>query len=104
MQGFQLSLFFQENQRHHHQLLADWIIAEARRLGIRGATVLRASEGYGRHGKLHCAHFFELTEQPVEVTLAVTEEELDRLTARLAAESVKVFFIKSPIEFGVLGE
>lgn len=104
MQGFQLSLFFPENRRHQHQPLADWMVAEARRLGIRGATVVRASEGYGHSGKLHCARFFELAEQPVEVTLAVTEDELARLTARLIEEKVKVFFIKTPIEFGELGE
>ena len=36
--------------------------------------------------------------------MAVTEEECDRLFARLEAENVHVFYVKAPVEFGVLGE
>ncbi|AKJ69787.1 hypothetical protein PATSB16_42120 [Pandoraea thiooxydans] len=102
MEGFQITLFFQENKRHKHQPLADWIVGEAKRLGIGGATVVHAAEGYGRGGRLHCARFFELAEQPVEVTLAVSPDEMERLFASLRAEKVEVFYVKVPIEYGML--
>jgi PII-like signaling protein len=104
MQGSQLTFFTQQDKRHHGQLLTEWLLAEAKRLGIGGATVLAASEGFGHGGRRHSAHFFELADQPVEVTMAVSEEASDRLFARLREEGVKVFYVKAPIEFGVTGE
>ena len=104
MQGFQLSFFTAQDRRHAGQPVSEWLLLEARRLGIGGATVLAASEGFGRHGKLHSAHFVELADQPVEVTMAVSAEEATRLFARLAEERLRVFYVKTPIEFGLSGE
>ena len=104
MQGSQLTFFTQQDKRHHGQLLTEWLLAEAKRLGLGGATVLAASEGFGHGGRRHSAHFFELADQPVEVTMAVSAEASDRLFARLREEGVKVFYVKAPIEFGVTGE
>ena len=78
--------------------------AEAKKLGISGVTVTAAQSGYGRDGKLHSAHFFELAEQPVEVTMAVAAEKSDLLFAKIAEERLKIFYVKTPIEFGVTGE
>ena len=36
--------------------------------------------------------------------MAVTQEEADRLFERLRAEQVKVFYVKTPVEFGMLGD
>jgi PII-like signaling protein len=104
MQGFQLTFFTQQDRKHHRRSLAQWIIEEALKLGIRGATLIPAAEGFGRHHRMHSAHFFELADQPLEVTMAVSPEEADRLFARLMEEQIKVFYIKAPIEFGILGE
>ena len=57
----------------------------------------------GRDGRLHSAHFFELSDQPIEVTLVVTEDEWNRLAQALTAAQANVFFTKTPVEFGVLG-
>lgn len=76
----------------------------AQELGLRGATIIPGSEGFGRHGRIHAAHFFELADQPLEVVMAVTEEEAGRLFERLRAEGVPLFYVKIPVEFGVLGE
>ena len=76
----------------------------ARDLGVRGATIVAASEGYGHHRRIHSAHFFELADQPQEVVMAVSEEEADRLFELLKKEAVHVFYVKSPVELGVLGE
>ncbi|MBS1207704.1 MAG: hypothetical protein H6R19_102 [Proteobacteria bacterium] len=101
MQGFQLSFFTAQDRKHGKQPLAEWLVQEARKLGIGGATVIAASEGFGHDGKLHSAHFVELADQPVEITLAVSTEDAERIFALLAAEKIRVFYVKTPIEFGM---
>ncbi|HLA35364.1 MAG TPA: DUF190 domain-containing protein [Rhodocyclaceae bacterium] len=104
MKGYQISFFTQQDRRHHHKPLAEWLMLTARDLGLRGATVVAASEGYGQHRRVHSAHFFELADQPQEVVLVATEAETERLFARLKNEGVHLFYVKTPVEFGVLGE
>jgi len=103
MQGYQLSFFTQQDKRHAGYPLGEWIIDEACRLGIRGATLFTASEGFGRRHKLHSSQFFELADQPLEVTMAVSAEEAQQLMERLREEHVDLFYIKTPIEFGTVG-
>lgn len=104
MKGYQVTFFTQQNRHHGHTPLAEWLMLTARSLGIRGATILAAREGYGHHGRVHSAHFFELAEQPQEVVMAVSEEEAERLFDLLRDDGVHVFYAKTPTEFGVLGE
>uniref|UniRef100_UPI00374CE262 DUF190 domain-containing protein n=1 Tax=Rhodoferax sp. TaxID=50421 RepID=UPI00374CE262 len=73
-------------------------------LGITGITTSVGVEGIGRDGRLHSAHFIELSDQPVEVTMALTPQQCDALFAQLEAEKANVFYTKSPVEFGVLGQ
>lgn len=101
--GYQLTFFTQQDHRHHGKALAHWLIEEARVLGIGGATLIAASEGFGHHRRLHAAHLMRLAEQPQEVVMAVTEEEANRIFARLKAEDIKIFYSKTPIEFGTTG-
>jgi len=104
MNGYQVTFFTQQDKRHHGKPLAEWLLQLARDMGLRGATIVAASEGFGHHGRLHSAHFFELADQPLEVTMALTDNEAERLFARLRAEAVHVFYVRTPVEFGMLGE
>ena len=104
MNGYQITFFTQQDRRRHHKPLAEWLMFAARDLGVRGATVFAASEGYGQHRRIHSAHFFELADQPQEIVMAVTEEEATRLFDFLIKEGVHIFYVKTPVEFGVLGE
>jgi PII-like signaling protein len=104
MKGYQLTFFTQQDRRHQHQSLAEWLVLAARNLGVRGATLIAASEGYGQHRKIHSARFFELADQPQEIVMAVSEEESERLFTLIKKEGVHLFYVKTPIEFGVLGE
>jgi PII-like signaling protein len=72
-------------------------------ISLGGATLTPAAEGFGRDRKLRSAHFFELADQPLEVTMAVSEADADRLFARLKEEKINIFF-KTPIEFGMTGK
>jgi PII-like signaling protein len=104
MNGYQITFFTQQDKKLHGKPLADWLIHLAKEMGLRGATLISASEGLGHHDRFHSAHFFELADQPLEVLMAVTSEESDRLFERLKAEGVHIFYVKTPIEFGFLGE
>lgn len=103
MNGYQITFFTQQDRRHHGKPLADWLVHLADELGLRGATLIPASEGIGRHHRFHSAHFFDLADQPLSVVMAVTHEEADRLFERLRAEGVHLFYVKTAVEFGALG-
>jgi len=103
MNGYQITFFTQQDRKHKGKPLGDWLVHLAKEMGLRGATLIAASEGVGHDGRFHSAHFFEQTDQPVAVILAVDEDESNRLFARLRAEGVHLFYVKTPIEFGILG-
>ena len=103
MNGYQLTFYTEQNRRHGHRTVCEWLLHEVRELGIHGATVISCAEGTGHAGAHHAAHLFKLADQPLQIILAVTEEESDRLMEVVRAENVHVFFTRFPIEFGVIG-
>ncbi len=103
MNGYQVTIFTQQDRRNHGQPLADWLLKAAKGLGISGGTVIAAAEGLGHDKRLHSAHFFELADQPIEITFALSEDEMTALFALLAQEPIRLFYTKTPIEYGVLG-
>ncbi|MFM0669417.1 DUF190 domain-containing protein [Paraburkholderia sediminicola] len=103
MNGYQVTFFTQQDRRHHGKPLADWLVHLAGELGLRGATVIPGCEGVGQHHRIHSAHFFELADQPLSVVMAMTSDEADRLFDRLRADGVHLFYVKTPVEFGVIG-
>lgn len=103
MKGYQLTFFTHQDRKHHGTSLGEWILKEALKMGIGGATLTTAAEGFGHHHKIHSARFFELADQPVAVTMAVNEEEKDKFFQILDDEKIKVFYVKIPIEFGTTG-
>ena len=103
MQGYQVTFFTQQDRHHGRRQMHEWLMDEAKALGIRGSTALMAAEGIDHTGRRHSAHFFELADQPIEVTMAMTEEQATTLFARLEAEKVNVFYVKAPVEFGTVG-
>lgn len=103
MHGYQLTFFTQQDPRHHGVPLGEWLIAEACRLKISGATLITADEGFGQNRKIHSAHFFEMADRPIEITMAVNKEDAECLFSRLQEEGIQIFYIKTPIEFGLTG-
>jgi PII-like signaling protein len=104
MQGYQLTLFTVRNRTHAGKPLGQWLLEEAQRLGVRGASLISVSEGYGKDARVHSARFFELGDQPVEVTMALSTEEVARFMARLAEEQINVAYTKVAVEYGTTGE
>jgi PII-like signaling protein len=104
MQGVYLKFYVQENRRHHGILAYEWLLETAKRLGLHGGSAFRAIAGFGRHGRLHEEHFFELAgDLSVEVGFALTEQEARTLLDHLAGEKLALFYLKVPLEMGVVG-
>jgi len=104
MNGTYLRFYMHENVRHRHQLLYEWLLQHARTLGVHGGSAFRAIEGFGRHGVLHSAHFFELAgEMTIEVEFILTDEMADRLLASLRQENVSLVYARTQAEFGIIG-
>jgi PII-like signaling protein len=104
MHGYQLTFFTQQDRKHHGLSLAQWLLEEARNIGISGATLITAAEGFGHDRKIRSTHFFELADQPIEVTMAVNAVDAERLFKRLQEEEINIFYVKTPIEFGMTGD
>ena len=103
-QGCYLKFYVQEHRRHHGILAYEWILEEAKKLGIHGGSAFRAIAGFGRHGRMHEEHFFELSGNlSVEVGFALTEAEAEQFLAHLADEKLQLFFIKVPLQMGIVG-
>lgn len=104
MRGFQVVFFTHQDRRHQGKPIADWLIKVATELGVSGATVKSDAEGRGRKGTVHSQHFFELADQPLEVMFALSEDTAAKLFKRLEQEQVNLFYVKTPAEFGVVGQ
>jgi PII-like signaling protein len=103
MKGYQLEFFTEQNRRHGHQALWEWLLETARARGICGATAFMGTMGFGHHRRMHAAHFFELADQPVEITMIVSEAEADQLFDLLNQEKIEIFYARLPVEFGKTG-
>ncbi len=103
MQGFQVSFISEQSRNIGHQRVTEWLIQLAADLGISGCTVFAGAESVGSDGRRHSARFFELADQPIEVVMAVTAAQAERLFERIGITDTRLFYIKTPIEFGELG-
>ena len=103
MKGTILRFYVHENRTHRHVALFEWLLEQAKKLGIQGGSAFRAVAGYGRHGILHEEHFFELAaDLTIEVEFVVTDEEADKLFELLRRERVSIFYARVPAEFGIV--
>jgi PII-like signaling protein len=77
-QGKLLRIFIGESDQYEGIPLHDWLVREARRQGLAGATVLRGLEGFGAHSRLHTAKILRLsTDLPIVVEIVDTEEKIE---------------------------
>ncbi|MGE4291767.1 MAG: DUF190 domain-containing protein [Desulfovibrio sp.] len=100
MEGYLVTFFTQQNRTHNDVPLADWIVDQAKQLGVGGATMFTGKEGFGHDGRYHSPGYFDLEDQPLQVAMAVSLDELNALFVRFQAEGVRVFYTKARIEFG----
>jgi PII-like signaling protein len=103
--GYSLRFYMHENARHGGTLLYDWLLDQAKRRGLHGGSAFLAVAGFGRHGVLHEHLFFEVqSELPVMVEFLVNEEDARKILDLVHQEGAQLFWTKSPMEFGILGQ
>ncbi|NCD11974.1 MAG: hypothetical protein EOL93_05440 [Epsilonproteobacteria bacterium] len=103
MKGFQLTFSTLQSRKHPNgEYLSDWLMHMAQTVGIQGITLLKASQGIGRDGKVRSAGFFELADEPIEIIMNVSEETCETLLSTLKEENLGLFYTKIAIEFGTL--
>jgi PII-like signaling protein len=103
MQSVCLKFYVAEKQRHNGALLYEWLLEEAKRLGLPGGSVFRAIAGFGRHGRLHEDTFFELAgELPVEIEFLLNAVMADLLMNELRAHKLNLFFVRYAVDSGIL--
>ena len=104
MKGYEVTFFTHEDCFHGSTQMSDWLMLSALDLGLRGATVVTRSEGYGHNRHVHSARLFEPADNPQEIVMIVSEEELDHLFNHLQEEEVHLFYVKKSVEYGMLGK
>ena len=104
MKGTHLRFYTYENRRHGSMLLYEWLLERAKALGVHGGSAFRAIAGFGRHGKFHEQHFFELAgDVPVLVEFILDDVHADALIDELRREHVELFYARVPTEYDVVG-
>jgi uncharacterized protein len=99
----QLTFYVTEKQRHAGKLLYEWLLEEARELGVHGGSAFHAIAGFGRHGRLHEETFFELAgELAVQVVFILDDALTEQMLSRVHAQSVDVFYVRHPVQAGII--
>lgn len=105
MQGVYLKFFMTELQKHHGELLYEWLLEQAKKMRIPGGSAFRAIAGYGRHRKIHEETFFELAgDVPIELSFYLSEAQAAQLLQLVKTEKLDLFYVKSQAEFCGNGE
>jgi len=96
-----LSFYTSEKQHHADMPLYEWLLEEARSLGIHGGSAFRAIAGFGRHGHMHEDTFFELAgELAVKVEFILEDALAEKLLNTVHRNNMKLFYTKQPVQAG----
>ena len=76
--AMRLSIFIGEHDTWHRRPLYHEIVERARDAGLAGATVLRGSEGFGTHARVHTTRLIDLAENLPLLILIVDAEDAIR--------------------------
>ncbi|WP_435627095.1 DUF190 domain-containing protein [Candidatus Ferrigenium straubiae] len=99
----QLTFYVTEKQLHSGEPLYEWLLEEARELGILGGSAFRAIAGFGRHGRLREETFFELAgELAVQVEFIVDDKLAEQMLQRVHSQSLNIFYVRSKVESGIV--
>ncbi|WP_436898884.1 DUF190 domain-containing protein [Acinetobacter gyllenbergii] len=104
MNGFLLSFYTAQNRTYQGQMMSEWLLSVAKQMNLRGATVLAGLEGVDHQGLFHSASFFELADRPIQIQFAVSNQQATELLDYLNDKEISLFYVKTPIEYGVVGQ
>lgn len=97
-------IFYVSEKKHQADMpLYEWLLLEAKTLGIHGGSAFRAIAGFGRHGKMHEETFFELAgELAVKIEFILDDALADQLLDRVRSKSLNVFYVRHKVQTGVI--
>ncbi|MGC2165023.1 MAG: DUF190 domain-containing protein [Gallionella sp.] len=99
----QLTFYVSSKQHHDGKLFYEWLLEEARALGVHGGSAFHAIAGFGRHGRLHEETFFELAgELAVQVVFILDDELTEQILSRVHTQGLDVFYVKHAVNAGVI--
>lgn len=97
-----LSFYISEKQHHSDMPLYEWLLEDAKAMGVHGGSAFRAIAGFGRHGHMHEDTFFELAgELAVKVEFILDDALAERLLERVRRLNMNVYYLKQAVEAGV---
>jgi PII-like signaling protein len=103
MHGSFLRFYVHEGQRHRRDVVWEWLLIRANKLGIRGGSAFKAMAGFGRHHLLTEEKFFDLAGSSViEIEFVVTHTEAQQLLNLIHRERLALFYAYIPARFGVV--
>jgi PII-like signaling protein len=103
MKGNLVRFHVPEGQRHQGMLLWEWLLRRGSDLDARGGSALRPVAGFGRHHVLHEQKFFELAGSlTMEIELLMSDAQLQQLLELLAKASIRLFYTRNEVTFGVV--
>jgi uncharacterized protein len=103
MKGSFLRFYVHENQRHRHDVVWEWLLMHANKLGIRGGSAFRAMKGFGRHHRLTGDKLLDFSGSAViEIEFIVTDQEAQQLFDLIHSEKIFLFYACIPASFGVI--
>ncbi len=98
-----LKFYLTEKQRHNGKLLYEWLLEEARKIGVEGGSAFRSIAGYGRHGQMHDESFFELAgELPIQVEFVLEAQLADKFLEVLHSYQLNLFYMRYSVTSGFL--
>lgn len=101
-EGMLLVFFVREKDKLHGKPAFEWLLGEAKALGIAGGSAFRAVAGFGRHGRLHEDHFFELSgDMAIQVELLVTPDQRERMLQAVRDAHGSFAYMEAPCRYGL---
>ncbi len=77
-EGQLLRIFIGETDKHEGLPLYEWLVREARKDGLAGATVFRGIAGFGANSRIHTANILRLSlDLPVVVEIVDRAERIE---------------------------
>ena len=77
-EGCLLRIFIGESDKKDGMPLYAWIVRQAKKQGLAGATVIRGIEGFGAESHIHTARILQLsTDLPIIIEIIDTQDKID---------------------------
>ena len=97
--GKKLKIYLEENDKLKKKALYEWILEEAIKFNIAGATVVRGFEGFGETKHIHTVHILSMSlNLPVIIEMVDKEEKISELISAIKEEIKHCFVTIQDVE------